>query len=350
MSLRAPFPWFGGKSSIAAEIWSRFGNVQNYVEPFFGSGAVLLARPRPFSGVETINDACGFVANFWRAIQAAPHEAAAWADWPVSEADLEARHYWLVTEGRAILEAGLADPEWYDAKIAGWWCWGLCSWIGSGWCSGMGPWQAGPNGFERIGDAGQGINRKLPHIGSAGRGINRKLPHMSARQGINRQLPHMSARQGINRQLPAESPAQEAIAHQFQMLSDRLRRVRIARGDWSRVCGDSVTWRHGRTAIFLDPPYADTADRTENIYATDSLTVAHDVREWAIEAGKRPDMLICLAGYDGEHTMPCDWLAHSWKSKGGYGSQGHGRGRDNAKREMLWFSPACAPALQEVLI
>ena len=33
----APFPYFGGKSAIAHEIWARFGDVPNYVEPFAGS-------------------------------------------------------------------------------------------------------------------------------------------------------------------------------------------------------------------------------------------------------------------------------------------------------------------------
>ena len=42
--LKAPFPWFGGKSRVADIVWDRFGKVDNYVEPFFGSGAVLLAR------------------------------------------------------------------------------------------------------------------------------------------------------------------------------------------------------------------------------------------------------------------------------------------------------------------
>ena len=55
--LPAPFPWFGGKSRVAPAVWERFGVVRNYVEPFFGSGAVLLARPAPFEGPETINDA-----------------------------------------------------------------------------------------------------------------------------------------------------------------------------------------------------------------------------------------------------------------------------------------------------
>lgn len=56
-ALRAPFPWFGGKSRVAAEVWRRFGSVANYVEPFFGSGAVLLGRPATQrGGIETVND------------------------------------------------------------------------------------------------------------------------------------------------------------------------------------------------------------------------------------------------------------------------------------------------------
>ena len=43
--LRAPFPWFGGKSRVAAVVWRAFGDVPNYVEPFAGSLAVLLGRP-----------------------------------------------------------------------------------------------------------------------------------------------------------------------------------------------------------------------------------------------------------------------------------------------------------------
>ena len=35
------------------------------------------------------------------------------------------------------------------------------------------------------------------------------------------------------------------------------------------------------------------------------------------------------------------WEMVSWKANGGYGNQGQGRGRANAKRECLWLSPAC---------
>jgi hypothetical protein len=109
-----------------------------------------------------------------------------------------------------------------------------------------------------------------------------------------------------------------------------------------------VTWRNGRTAVFLDPPYSN-AERASGLYTHDDGTVAALAREWAIEAGKRPEMLICLAGYDGEHVMPDGWTTHRWKAQGGYGTLGNGRGRENAARETLWFSPACAPAAQNTL-
>ena len=43
--LKAPFPYFGGKLRVAAQVWERFGDAPNYVEPFAGSLAVLLGRP-----------------------------------------------------------------------------------------------------------------------------------------------------------------------------------------------------------------------------------------------------------------------------------------------------------------
>ena len=57
MTLRAPFPWFGGKSRAAPMIWEALGDVGAYIEPFAGSLATLLARPTHHRGhVETVND------------------------------------------------------------------------------------------------------------------------------------------------------------------------------------------------------------------------------------------------------------------------------------------------------
>lgn len=122
-------------------------------------------------------------------------------------------------------------------------------------------------------------------------------------------------------------------------LSDRLRRVRVACGEWDRVLGESVTIKHGVTGVLLDPPYS--SDEHDVAYSADSGDVASKAFEWAIANGDNPALRIALFGYDGEHAMPETWEVFSWKSKGGYGSQGQGRGRENAKRERVWFSPHC---------
>ena len=313
--LRAPFPWFGGKRKVAAEVWRRFGCVENYVEPFFGSGAVLLGRPQPFTGNETINDADGLVANFWRAVAHEPDTVAFHADNPVNENDLHARHVWLVGQLPTLRARMDGNPEFYDPKIAGWWVWGISCWIGSGFCSGSGPWHSVDGQLVHLGNNGQGVNRKLVHLGG-GRGVNRKLVHLG------------------------NNGRGAALVSWFSELSARLRNVRVASGDWSRVCGPSVTHKHGLTGVFLDPPYADTADRQSDLYRVDCESLAHDVRRWAIEQGARDDMRIALCGYDGEHEMPDDWAVYAWNAGEGFGGQADDR-TGNGKRERIWFSPAC---------
>lgn len=297
--MKAPFPWFGGKSRVAHVVWDRFGNVPNYVEPFAGSLAVLLGRPHA-PGTETVNDLDCYLANFWRAICWNPATTAAWADWPVNEADLIARHQWLVDQ-EAFRHSIRTDADFYDCRVAGWWVWGLCSWIGSGWCRQRGDGHQ-PEQLPHLGNAGMGINRKLPHLGDAGRG--------------------------------------EKIMEYFQALSGRLRDVRIACGEWDRVLGDSVTIKHGVTGVFLDPPYS--ADEHDVKYSADSDVAAH-VREWAIANGDNPLMRIALCGYEGEHAMPDSWECVAWKARGGYASKGS-KAEANASRERIWFSPHCLKA------
>jgi DNA adenine methylase len=335
--LKAPFPYFGGKSSVAPYVWSRLGGVPNYVEPFFGSGVMLLMRPGDHQfGTETVNDADGLLANFWRAVQLDPDAVAHHADWPVSECDLHARHAWLVGERENVTCRLEGDPEWFDARAAGWWVWGICAWIGGGWCSGKGPWAVVDGELLRTGDGTQ--KRQIPAIGNAGQGINRGLPHLGdAGQGINRSL---SGAHGWDGQCREWS---EHLREMMGALSDRLRRVRVCCGDWSRVCGSTPTTKQGLTGVFLAPPY-DTAERYGGCYALDKPGVSGDVRRWAIEHGNDPMMRIALCGYDTEHDMPETWDAVPWKTPGGYGNQGEGRGRRNKAREMMWFSPHCLAA------
>ncbi|HVL15548.1 MAG TPA: DNA adenine methylase [Gemmata sp.] len=298
-AIKAPFPYFGGKGRVAPDVWRRFGDVPNYVEPFFGSGAVLLSRPHE-PKTETVNDLDGWLTNFWRAVRQDPDRVAAWADYPVSELDLHARGDWLFyrEEAADFVERLRADPEFCCFKSAGWWLWGACSWIGTGW---------GPRQLPHVGNAGMGVNRQLPHVGDAGRGEREEV--------------------------------RDALKEYMRALGSRMRRVRVVCGDWSRVTGPSVTVRHGVTAVFLDPPYGEG----EMDYAAggNATSVARDAQAWALEAGGDPAMRVAFCGYEGSFDFPPSWECFAWKNRGGYGSQGEGDGRANAARERIWFSPYC---------
>ena len=275
---------------------------------------MLLGRPEPFEGVETVNDIDGLICNFWRALQHAPDDVAKHADNPVNENDLHARHYWLTERKDSLAPKLEGDPEWFDAKIAGWWCWVTCCWIGSGVCSGDGPW-----GVVEI----DGV-RQLVHLSNAGMGA-------TASESIS-------------------ATPEGGIYEWMNALAERLKRVRVCCGDWRRVTGgksgDSL--KHffaagNKCAIFLDPPYSAEADRTNTLYRKEDLTVAHDVREWAIRQGNDPRLRIALCGYAGEHEMPDGWKMLEWKTRGGYASvaDGETNGKKNCRRERIWFSPHC---------
>jgi site-specific DNA-adenine methylase len=344
--LKSPYPWFGGKSLIAAALWRRLGDVKCYVEPFFGSGAALLARPQPFDGVETISDLDGLVCNFWRAVRKDPDAVAEHADWPVIENDLHARHAWLVGQKDSLQARLEGDPEFCDTKIAGWWVWGMSLWIGGEFCSGRGPWAVREGQLVHLGDAGRGVNRKLVHLGDAGRGVNRKLVHLgNAGRGVSRRLVHLHRSRGVK---GVAGQGERGIREWMRALAARLERVRVACGDWTRVCGgasgDAI--QHFFAAgepvgIFLDPPYSDEAGRDTSIYRQEDLEVAHAVRDWALRHGDDPRLRIALCGYEEEHEMPRAWTRLRWKARGGMANQRKRGENRNRHREVVWFSPHC---------
>ena len=120
--LTAPFPWYGGKRRWADRIIAKFGPVDVYAEPFAGSLAVLLASA-PHKR-EVVCDTDGGICNFWRALAADPDAVAHWADWPTIHDDLTARHRYLVQWVIEHSDDLRSDPEYYNAKVAGWWVWG----------------------------------------------------------------------------------------------------------------------------------------------------------------------------------------------------------------------------------
>lgn len=381
---KPPFPYFGGKSDAAPHVWAALGDVAHYVEPFCGSLAVLLRRPHPcnrpyFS--ESVNDSDGLLVNVWRSIQQCPDETAEWASWPVTEVDMTARQLWLLKwKSEKNIERLAADPTWCDPQAAGYWMYGICAWIGGGWCDGTGPWIVSADGriAKRDNKGNPGVNRKRPHLCNGGTGINRpaiREPGVAQEPGVKRKIPRISnTGQGINHpgtQEPGVAQAHEHDAewewdvsdfHQmtmpelrrwFAFLSARLRHVRILNGDWARLCTSGalkildVRMGKGVCGIFLDPPYGHAANRYASLYAHESLDVAGDVLQWCIENGNDPKYRIVLAGFEGEHDILAEqygWKTAEWFKngflKGGMKNLNKEDGSQQA-RERLWLSPNC---------
>ena len=289
--MNAPFPYFGGKRAVTTDVWARLGSPKQYIEPFCGSAAMLLAAPAP-AALEVICDGSGFIANFWRAVKYQPDEVARWADYPVSHIDLGARHVWLM-EQRQRIGSALHDPDWIgDAKVAGWWLWGQCCWIGSGWCD----WARA--GSDNASNAGMGIQAlgQVPHASDAGRGLMTSSGRTAWRW--------------------------------LHELADRLERVRVVHGDWSRCLNSHFGGNN--TAVFLDPPYR----AYEKLYGV-ATPVADAVADWARD---NAHLRIAICGHVDDYDLP-GWDAVQWsRGKHTYG------GSKTTESECIWYSPACLSA------
>ncbi len=279
--LKAPFPYHGGKSRIASEIWKRFGDPDIYIEPFAGSLAVLLARPS-VSRHETVNDSNCFVTNFWRAVKAKPIQVLNEALHPLNEIEMKARHTALQDQADDLRTKLIMNTDWFDARLAGWWVYGICCSFGEAWMK----------------------NR-----------YNQK-PSREALGLIRRDK-------------------QTGLAW-LEYLKDRLQKVRICSGDWQRVLTPieiGLKDRKPKTAaILLDPPYANVSVN----YGNKDKSLSTRVREWAIEHESIQTLRIALCGYEGEHLMPKGWECLAWQSTGSLS-----KNPANRKRERIWFSPAC---------
>lgn len=288
------FSYFGNKRNIAPKIWNFFGKVDNYVEPFCGSLSVLFANPN-IPKVETVNDIDCMVTNFWRSMANDPDKVAYYAFDIVNEADLHAKQIWILKQITSEFKKKMhEDIEFYDAKIAGIWLFGKSASISNNWMH--------PKGLT-----------STPVLSSAGEGINGRTTDFKKL---------------------------------FKEIHERLIKVRVCCGDWTRIVTPYVTFKNkavtkdGYTAIFLDPPY-DLGNR-DKVYLNDSNPQLYsDVCKWAIENGENNKLKIIVCGYDGDYQFPNNWIQYNWSANGGFGNKSNKRGKDNAKREVLYISPHC---------
>lgn len=348
--------------------------------------------------------------NLWRALQPPdnprplprgnPELVARVADQPVNEANLTAFHRWLMVKERKekFRKRMLANPEYYDAAIAGIWVWGQSCWIGAGWCDAKSEWHGyGDN------NTGRGMGSKRPccrrpgaldalgirpglteaksitatpeFMAQSNRGVvSGSMPQVTHEQEVHAcgnpavkvgrphlQRPYQVSAKPCN--VPHKLPAiaawkcqsglamqpNQALLDWLLALSARLRYVRVCCGDWRRIMGKAVLTAASPVGIVLDPPYSTESGRDMGIYSHDSGDVAHDVRQWCVENGDNLDLRIVLCGYEGEgHDALLDkgWTVEAWKASGGYGrlhGVEAGTSLVNRHRERLYYSPGCLP-------
>ncbi|MEO0250157.1 MAG: DNA adenine methylase [candidate division WOR-3 bacterium] len=313
MQLEKPFDppirWFGGKRNIASEVWLRLGEVECYIEPFFGSGAVFFSCPyRPKYAV--LNDVDGFLCNFFRSTSWSPEETARWADWPMLESDIHARAKYLLGQHESLVERLESDPNFYDPRLAGWWyhC-HMCNI--AGWT----------NTFRRS---------KPRVIG----GLPSYLRHQDGDIGQDEK--------GFRFDVP--------IYERFAMVAQRLRNAIILCGDFERVLCDCMPRCYDSIGVFLDPPYDDCVD-CDQLYKLTDTSTAKRAYQWAIEHGDNPTMRIAVCGYEGGYEpFPDTWECLPWTANGGFCNHNK-NGRDkknrfNRFRERIWFSPHCIKVQQ----
>jgi DNA adenine methylase len=261
--MMTPFPYFGGKSRIAPEIWQRFSDPSYYFEPFAGALGALLGRPAPGKH-EYVGDTYCLITNFFRAAKFAdPRELARAADWPISQLDLEARNNWLKKQRPRIHRNLIADPRWYDLECAAWYAWVQSVRISN-------------NGATIVLGQAAGVHRKKQN----------NMDYLVA-------------------------------------LTERLKSVVIHYGDWTRITNAAERKsQRADCAILLDPPYDHSTGRKKNLYANDSPDVSAYVRRWALARAKtHPRLRIALCGYEGEHQMPSTWEELPWWSNMGRGRE-----------------------------
>ena len=374
--LTAPFPYYGGKRRWINDVWQRFRDPDVYIEPFAGSCAILLGRPEPCRR-EVVCDLNGFICNFWRAVRDDPDLVAHYADYPTVHQDLTARHRWLIQWGQEHRERLSEDPDWYDAKAAGWWAWGASLWIGHGWChpaqgdgrpkiqptsggqgvsaqviggidrrpnllpslSGAGVMGMGAKPCGRVGRIEEA--EKRPRIfgkGKGGIGVARQRENVPRRDVIPRIGSEMGG-QGTSSQ---RARAQRLVPW-FRALAERLHAVIVLNRQWKSaltptVLADTPSSPGFTRAIFLDPPYL-LEDRRRRLYPTDAddptSAAARDSWKWALDNGARRDYRIAYCCREGDFYFPETWdVVHQTMS-------GIKRPDRRHRLEAIYFSPSC---------
>lgn len=282
MRLKAPFPWFGGKSIVTDTVVPKLAGSQLYVEPFAGSLAVYLGMPKATH--EVVNDYDCLVVNAWRAISHHPNEL---ADFLQNRPLMEVDNKWAIEQARkpTIREIVSSSPSGCDVKFAGIWLQFQSAAIG---------------GFGKTGIA--------------------KSKPCGVFSGMRR----------------------SRLREVFNELAKRFCGAYILFGDWA-ACLTPAALDHTRrtVSVFLDPPYMGT----EDVYShggggehTSEASIAMKVQDWCREHESIDSIKICLAGHVSDYDLP-GWECVRWARNRGFATDSGKKAERH--EEALFFSPSC---------
>lgn len=120
--MKPPFSYYGGKMGMAARIVELLPPHRVYLEPYFGSGAVLFAKSE--AAIEVVNDVDGNLVTFFRVLRERPDELARVCELtPYARAELTAAHEpttdelerarrWWVRVSQSFGKSGNATTGW----------------------------------------------------------------------------------------------------------------------------------------------------------------------------------------------------------------------------------------------
>lgn len=208
MSSSNPLKWHGGKTYLASKIIELMPPHTHYVEPYFGGGAVLFAKP--CEGVsEVVNDLNGHLALFWRVLQ----------------------HEHLFEKFKRICEATPLSEREFDT------------------CKSI--------------DETFGHNGDMPDEGLLCRAHSFFVRYRQSRQGLGKDFATLSrnrTRRGMNEQVSSWLSAVEGLPEAHE----RLKRVVILNRDAVEV----IRQQDGpNTFFYLDPPYLHSTRTATKCYA-----------------------------------------------------------------------------------
>jgi len=309
--MKAPFAYFGGKSSVASFVWLLLGDdLRRYFEPFGGSLAVLLARDRKQNKIyhEIVNDIDCLLINVWRALKYAPTDVAKLCADPNSQALYWQRICYIVKHKESLLEKIIKDDEYYDVKLAAYWLYYKGSEIGS--------LELDKIDIDRI-------------YNSLDNGITAGRNQLVSNNGIHSQYNKIIGREN------------KLIAW-FNDIQKVIENTKITCLDWKRLFNENTHWQDSSgtrsIGIFFDPPYSNI--RRANLYRKDSYEVYKEVNEFCIKHANKKTYRIVIAGYEGEHNNLEEhgYTKYVWHAHGGYSNLSKS---DNKYKERLWASHAC---------